>query len=125
MCDVYRDFNSATKYFLRDLIAAYPNIKEFKTLHMIYKLTKSINKKMPQKYLRDLLLDRYRSEILAEDESIFDIASLNDYDLPMPVRLLVNDLTNIKEIWMSLEKNDKDAIWKHLKVLIILSNKCD
>lgn len=125
MCDAYKDFNHATKHFVRDLMNSYPDMKEFKILHMAYKITKSFNKKAPQKYLHDLVLDRCKAQIMRQDESLFDMSGIDTSDLPLPARLLLSELSNIKEIWTSLDEKDKDAVWKHLKVLTVLSNRCN
>ena len=125
MGDAYKDFNSAAKYFIRDLMTSYPEFPEFKTLFTIYKIVKSINKKAPQRYLRDLVLERCKVQIMQEDDSLFDAGVIDINELPLPVKLLLTDFNNIKEIWTSLEEKDKSAIWKHLKVLTILSIRCD
>lgn len=124
MDEPYKDFNHAIKTFIRDLICAFPEVKDFKTFLSLYKMAKSITKKFPQSIFSDVLVSKYRIHVINEDPSFLTFELFNNDNIPVPMRLLVKDLNQLQNCWINMSDEDRKNVWNHLKVLIVLSDKC-
>jgi hypothetical protein len=124
MDDPYKVFNQALKTFIRELISAFPDVKDFKTFLTLYKMAKSISRKSPQKIYQEVLVARYRTQVINEDPSFMTIELFNDEHIPLPMRILVKDLNCLRDCWIQMKDDDRKSVWDHLKVLIVLSDKC-
>jgi hypothetical protein len=123
--NVYKKFNSSLKFFIRQLVESFPNNKEFKVALLIYKMSKSISKKTPQKYFKDMLLIKYRSFLELEDDSFLKDDILDKSKLPLGIQLLCNELTDFYSTWEKIDAENKKIIWQHVKILIATCDKCD
>ncbi len=122
--DEYKYFNSELKTFIRYVGSLFPNQKEFMILQVTYKMSKSIDKTMPSKYFNELVVLKYKDKIYTEDDSF-----IIDYDIdysifPIPIQILFSDMKRMNTLWFNIEKNDKEKIWKELKTLVELCEKC-
>ena len=123
--NVYKQFNSSLKYFLRQLIESFPNNKEFKVALLIYKMSKSISKKTPQKYFKEILLNKYRNYLEIEDDSFLKEDMFDQSKLPLGIQLLCQELNGFYNTWEQIDEENKTTIWRHVKTLMNTSDKCD
>ena len=115
--DQYKTFNKALKTFIRSLIAAYPDFPEFKLFHTAYKMIKTISKKQPYKIFQKIS-ENCQDRILAKDEPFFFNTTLDVQD-----SMLSRVYTRSGQKWREFDTETKDAIWDHLKLLVILAQK--
>lgn len=114
--DPYKNFNKATKTFMKELISTYPDMTELKTLLVFFKMLKSVSKKSPQKLFVQLLSDHY-DDLLAKRWDYF----LSDQFTYEPVK---DVLERLKVVFRAMDDANRDIIWQHMVVLIGLSNRC-
>lgn len=120
MSQDYINFNKSLKNFLRCSIEAFPEIKEFKLCLHMYKLFKTFSKKKPCQYFKTIITP-YREQFLQKDEAYF----YRD-DLDIHYSDFMQDVVNvIQRDWRSLNQETKDVFWKHMHLMILLSDKCD
>lgn len=115
--DPYISFNKALKEFIKCSIERFPHVKELKMMLMSYKMLKTLSKKRPCKLFKSITHD-CQDSIMNKDESYFlqygcDSSSIAD----------TFNATIHKE-WDQMTDDDKNAIWQHLQVLVLLSHKC-
>ena len=118
----YTIFNKAVKTFIRDLIITFPSCKEFTLFLVIYKMSKSISKKTPHRYFKEILLNNYREYLLNEDDTFFKSAIFERINLPIHIKLVVQELKGIYKLWNEIDHANKKIIWSHIHGLI---QKCD
>jgi hypothetical protein len=114
----YIAFNKALKHFVRCSIEAFPDFKELKVLLITYKMLKTINKKQPCKLFL-AMTSNCQDAILAKDEQYFI-----ENGLYCPENSIQSLSAAFKEKWFALDSTNKDVIWQHLQVLVLLSRKC-
>lgn len=125
MEDKHKVFNHAVKSLIKELITTFPSKKEYKLFLLIYKMTKAISKKTPQKYFKECVLSKYRNELINEDDSFFSHEIFQNDDFPISIQVFLKELTNINDMWSSIDGNNKKVIWQHIKVIISASDRCD
>lgn len=117
----YDRFNEKTDEFIKDLMVAFPNVEQFKGFKSGFYMVKNLDPKTPQRIFETYVSSTYRDFILNKDESFFlsheiELKSHKDYWLEF--------IDYIKEIWKTLDDENKDVIWKYFHVLLVLSDKC-
>ncbi len=119
MTTEYKNFNKSLKDFLRCSIEAFPDIKEFKLCLHMYKLFKTFNVKKPCQYFKSIITP-FKDPLLQKDEAFFykDDTNVQYSDF-------MQDVVNvIKRDWANLNQDIKDIFWKHIQLMILLSDKC-
>jgi hypothetical protein len=117
MSDAYKDFNHVLKTFIRDLQSSYPDIKELSLMMGLYKIMKTMNRKMPQKYYHKLVAEKYSDYIIKKNFDFFLSDEFDDKEISYILKPLKNKFIN-------LPINEQEMIWKHSVVLLSFSNKC-
>jgi hypothetical protein len=116
--DAYKDFNRAVKGFLRDLIARFPGVSEFKLVFVSYKLLKTVGRKKPMAVFDRIFQgDEAAARVMAKDETYFMRTDLDVDDVLSGLRQAA------AREWGALEQESKDAVWRHLQVMVVLSHK--
>lgn len=121
----YIIFNKALKTFIRELIVTFPKHKEFSVMLMVYKMCKSISRKTPLKYFKEILLTPYRDYLIREDDAFFNNNLFTKSIFPIHIQILLQDLDEICKIWSQIDEENKKIIWQHIKILIVASDNCD
>jgi hypothetical protein len=121
--DPYKRFNTSLKFFIRELIEIFPQYTIFDTCHTAYKIVKTISKKLPRNNFNDIIAINYRQLILNEDESLFD-KKLDFNESLSHISMIINELPCFKDVWIHISAENRKIIWQHLKVLLLLSDKC-
>lgn len=114
----YIRFNKSLKEFIRALSASYPKVVEYKLLLLTYKTVKTVSKKKPCSIFISLTNENCQEAILAKNEDYFHN---NPVECP---EMLRGAMAAIKEGWNSMTQENKDVIWQHMQVLVLLSRKC-
>jgi hypothetical protein len=116
--DEYKNFNKALKVFIRSTIESFPDLIEFKIALVVYKMLKTINKKKPFK-LTFKIIEPHQEAILNKDEAYF---MTNRVDFVDPQ--LQPIFKAVEKSWCTFSPENKEAIWQHLQVLVLLGRKC-
>lgn len=114
----YKAFNKAMKEFSRNMAQAYPQIPELKLMIIVYKIFKTISKKKPQRFFMEITKD-CQEAIMNKDEQAMFATTVVVTD---PNLLKLQDA--VYRNWTTFTPEDKEAIWQHLQVLVILARKC-
>lgn len=107
--------------FFEDLNNAYPEEKEIRAALESIKAAKRINPKLILDLFTEYVTKPLRDPILAENEEIvisFAKTILQTQFNDMSPALLIFD-----RHWPDMTESSRQAIWKHLKVLVLLSEK--
>lgn len=111
-------FNAKLKEFSDDLCKAFPNVSDFSTLKSAVALAVNLAPSQPYQFFRQHVVSPYASQILAQDENFF-----------LSQELLVEEaggldvVQRLRGVWADMTNDDKDSVWKYLKVLILICNK--
>ena len=121
--DFFNLFNEKMLEFARDLCNVFPNVGEFTRFRSGVLMLQNLEPKTLENIFRTYVLSKYKDQILEKDESFFlehtefDIYSQrSDYWLSL--------IDQIKEMWKTLNDDNKEIIWKYFHVLIVISDKC-
>lgn len=118
----YEMFNRKLTDMMEDLSACFPAVTEFAVVlsppaQMLLKLDPAHAQRMFHEYVAL----PHENRILNRDE-----AFLMSQDRFGPVTSDQGDVVAlIKRVWQGASLEDRDAIWKHLHVLIVLSRRCE
>lgn len=122
----FENFNAKLDEFLKDLLSTFPEMNDIKVLRSGLQLAKTMDIKMPQTFFDKHVASLYEQKIIEQDEQFF----LNeDYTqlLSQQVNGHAIDLDivgKLKQIWGTLDVENKCVIWKYLHVLVLLNRKC-
>lgn len=79
----------------------------------------AMDRTKPEQFFHEHVVQKYGAQIAARDE---DMLLSNDYrDQAANVSLDVVEM--VKRVWKNMDAAEKDAVWGHLNVLIMLSQK--
>ena len=110
-------FNKKLMGFADDLLLICPDMPEI----VLFKTTLSVcipmTPNLPQQVFHSTVTQKYSDSIISKNEAVLLNESYDD---------LTNDLDiieKIKHIWKTLSDDNKNAVWQHLQVLLVLSNR--
>lgn len=111
-------FNRKMQDFIDDLKCVCTNVTEIALLQTAFNLGVAVSPQYACQIYHEKVVLPYGELIKLRDEEFFlshnynDVASDN-FDI----------VDKLKHVWKSLSDDNKDAIWKHLQVLMVLSNR--
>ncbi len=114
-------FNDKLIGFFEDLALTFPEEREIKMAIESLKGAKKIKPKLILDLFMEYVTKPLRDPILNEDESYvipFAKAAIQTQFNDMSPALLIFD-----KHWPTMSEGNRSAIWKHLKVLVLLSEK--
>lgn len=116
--DVYVEFNRALLEFIKDLSQSHPNVDFFRKYYTLVNLMSTMNP-MTIQPLYDRNIKPYQQYILARDGTFF----LNkDYTAEVTeVGESMDIVSVLKTLWIGMSATDKDMVWRHLEVLVVLN----
>ena len=123
MSNTIKTFNNQIYNLVNTLSKRFPQDKDIKLAVTVIETLKSTN---PKKSIDVFLLYayKYRDRIMAQEESFFLEKEYSTADSEeIKSKFSVNIIQNLKDNWGSLDTNEKENIWKYLKVLIKLTDK--
>jgi DNA-binding transcriptional ArsR family regulator len=119
----YECFNNKLDELLGELSRTFTEMSDIKILRNGLTFARTLDLKMPQSMFDRHVTPAYEKRIIDEDEQFFlheedyhAIASEHGVDLDI--------IGQLKSIWKDLDGENKQAIWKYLKVLVLLNRKC-
>lgn len=123
MSNTIKTFNNQIYNLVNTMSRRFPNDKDIKLAVTVIETLKSTN---PKKSIDVFLLYayKYRDRIMAQEEAFFlerEYSTANSEEIKK--KFSVNIIQNLKDNWSSLDLNERENIWKYLKVLIKLTDK--
>jgi hypothetical protein len=115
----FQAFNNHLSLFIKDLMLAFPDDKDFALCKNSLNLLVINNEQKPCKLFHTFISD-YKDNILNKNEDFF---LNNDYSEIMSEDVTSSLINKLKNYWTLLE-NDKDKVWNYLILLIKLSDRC-
>ena len=113
-------FNNTFNEFVEDMISIFPNDPELRMYKTALSAAMCVDDTMVINIFNDSVVKKYGSQLLARDESYFlnhdytEIIENADYNAL---------ITKIKQYWITMNEENRNAVWKYFKVLILLSRK--
>lgn len=115
-------FNRKLMDMFEDLAACFPSVPEFGiAISPTARMLLNMDPRQGQRIFNDFVAVPFESRIIARDDA-FLLA--HDQFGPDGGAGAGNLVALIKGVWKDSSAEDKDAIWKHLHVLIVLSRRC-
>ena len=114
-------FNQKLINFFEDLAATFPEERDIKMALEAIQGAKKINPRLLLDMFVEYVTKPLRDPILAEDEDkviAFAKATIQTQYNDMSPALMIFD-----KHWPTMSDGNRDAIWKHLKVLVLLSER--
>ena len=123
MSNTIKTFNNQIYNLVNTMSRRFPDDKDIKLALTVIETLKSTN---PKKSIDVFLLYayKYRDRIMAQEEAFFlekEYSTANQEEIKK--KFSVNIIQNLKDNWSSLDMNERENIWKYLKVLIKLTDK--
>lgn len=118
----YNMFNRKLTDMLEDLAECFPDITEFSmAISPPARLLLTLDPSQAQRIFQDYVVSPYEKHILSRD----DVFLLSQEQFGPVGTLDTGDIVAlIKRVWKEASNENKDAIWRHLHVLVLLSNRC-
>lgn len=121
-------FNQKVTEFMNDLILAYPEIEQFKSLKAAFSLLKNIDENKPIKYFKSYFLTKYGQRIKERDEQFFiectdyntDIRTISTSKCP---EYWEDFIEHLKSMWSTMSPENKEVIWNYLAILTLIAEK--
>lgn len=121
----YTIFNQKVTEFMNDLILAYPEIEQFKSLKAAFTVLKNVSEQTPLKYYNKYVVAKYRQQIKDRDEDFF--LKCKDYedikDVSSQPEYWEDFLEQLKTMWVPMSQENKEAIWNYFTILTVLAEK--
>lgn len=114
-------FNQKLIGFFEDLAATFPEERDIKMALEAIQGAKKINPRLLLDMFIEYVTKPLRDPILAEDDEkviAFAKATIQTQYNDMSPALMIFD-----KHWPTMSDANRDAIWKHLKVLVLLSDR--
>jgi len=124
---MYDLFNNKLDEFFKDLMTAFPDIKEFHKCKSGLMLMRNVNPKTPNEIFKNYVLSKYKAAILSKDESVFlrekefDVYAQDGQDTKDH---WIQFIHMLQRIWKTLDDKNKNIVWTYFHVLTVLSDKC-
>jgi hypothetical protein len=104
--------------FFRDLTETYPEEKEIKGALESIEAARKINPRLIHELFSEHIYTPLRDEIMGED--VDKIIAYTKYAIQTKFNEIYPALTIFEKYWGDMSDSNRSAIWKHLKVLVLL-----
>lgn len=120
--DEYSMFNRKLTDMLEDLAECFPTVPEFSmAISPPARLLLSLDPRQAQRLFQDYVAQPYETYILSRDEAF--LLSQDNFG-PVGALNMGDIVALIKRVWQEASAENKDAIWRHLHVLVVLNRRC-
>jgi len=119
--DSVAKFNTVFLEFVADLVKVFPNDMEFKMYQIALKGVQLAQPRLVSQVFHDSVTVLFYDKIQARDETFFLQHNYNDVagEIDDGARIINKTLS----CWKSLKDDDKEVVWRYMKVLCVLSTK--
>jgi|LauGreSBDMM110SN_4_FD.fasta_scaffold414300_1 hypothetical protein len=107
--------------FFRDLKDTYPEEKEIKAALEGLEAAKKVNPRLIHDLFDQHVYKPLREDILAED--VDKIVAYTKLAIQTQFNEIYPALSIFEKYWPDMSDSNRSAIWKHLKVLVLLSER--
>jgi len=107
--------------FFRDLTETYPEEKEIKGALESIEAARKINPRLIHELFSEHIYTPLRDQIMGED--VDKIIAYTKYAIQTKFNEIYPALTIFEKYWGDMSDSNRSAIWKHLKVLVLLCEK--
>jgi hypothetical protein len=107
--------------FFRDLRDTYPEEKEIKGALESIEAARKVNPRLVHDLFTEHIYKPLREDILAED--VDKIVEYTKHAIQTQFNEIYPALTIFEKYWGDMSDSNRSAIWKHLKVLVLLSER--
>lgn len=119
--DPYQLFNRKLADFVEDLAPLLGHLPDYSMLNATMTLFASMQPCKNQEYFDAYVAKWFEPQILAQDEDFFLV---HDYPDAQATCKDLGIVPLLKNVWATLAPSDRDAVWAHLKVLVLLNRRC-
>jgi hypothetical protein len=121
--DFYNLFNEKMLEFAKDLCDVFPNVAEFKRFRSGVLMLQNLEPKTLENIFRTYVVEKYKDQLLMKDESFF--LEHTDFEIySQRTDYWLSLIDQLKEMWKTLDQDNKEIVWKYFHVLIVISDKC-
>ncbi len=114
-------FNQTFTDFVDDLCIAYPNDGEFRMCKAVLGTALSVNENLVHGFFMTRIIPAFEQQILARDEAFFNQKDYSQYTANIAGAATLID--KIKTVWVDMTEDNKEAVWRYLKVLMALAKR--
>jgi hypothetical protein len=120
---IYIDmFNQKLEEFFKELCESFPEIKHFTYVKSGFAFWKNLDDRKPQEFFNNYVYTKYKDQIKNRNEDFFLETKYEIYSNSKEYWMEFID--NIRQIWATLDEDNKTVIWKYFMILIVLNEKC-
>lgn len=119
--DPFELFNRKLADFIEDLAPLMQHMPDYQMLRATAALLSSMQPRKNQEYFDMYVAAWFERQILDRDEEFF---LSRDYPDAQDTCQDLGIVPMLKAVWTSLAQGDRDAVWAHLKVLVLLNRRC-
>lgn len=117
--DYLSKFNDTFQEMIKDLIQVYPDDSDFRFYQLAVRGGLMADEYIVNRVFHENI-HSFEDKILDRDESFFLEKDYKEFESFQDVTAIVSKLKNC---WKTLTPDNKDVVWKYLKVLILLDKK--
>jgi hypothetical protein len=119
--DFVTRFNDTSMSFMKDLIASFPDIKEFVQFKSALSVMCNMCPRKPCKMFKVNIRVPFGEMIQAKDEAFF----INNRLVEEDDNPWLDFIQRLQRLWQTLGEEDKAIVWKYMTVLCLLNQKVD
>lgn len=114
-------FNDTFVELVEDLIRVFPSDSDFRMYKLAIQGASIADNKLIQSVFHERVATIYGDRIIARDEAFF---IQNDYsDMKQEFSQAEQLIQKLKTCWTMLTTEQKEVVWKYMRVLILLDRK--
>lgn len=118
-------FNQKAEEFCKDLVLTFPEVNEFKKLKSGLLLLKNVDERKPREFFNNYVGINFKQQILSKDESFFLNEVQNHVQAGMENAQWQTVIALLRQLWETLNDDNKESIWKYFQVLVAINDKCN
>lgn len=119
--DYQGQFNDTLVELVDDLIRVFPQDSDFRMYKLALQGAMIADSTMIHGIFRERVCNIYGERILARDEQFFLTNSYSD--MKQEFSQADQLITKLKGCWSSLNSEQREVVWKYLRVLVLLDRK--